>query len=421
MRIAYVTETFLPSVDGVVTRMTRALDWLAEQGHEVSIIAPDLGCREYRSFPVVGVRTVTYPVYRSRPWGTPSPQVARELSRLSPELIHVWQPSLVGLPAVLHARRHRVPLVTSYHTNIASYLEYYGPLLRSLRRPVMAFQRWLHNASPLTLVTSQAMRRHLEQEGFAGPVVLPRGVELAARDPRFASAEMRARLSGGHPERPLLVYVGRVAVEKGLPALEPLMRAHPEWSLAIVGGGPQLDRLQQLFEGTNTTFTGFLQGEELSAAFASGDVFVFPSTTETLGLVILEAQASGVPVMAAASPATDEQIRPHENGLTYDPTTPGALEAAVSEALAGGDARERMRVAGLAEARENDWAHASAALYACYERTLALYEGGWQAPRHPMRRVSSAADDSARTGATRTAPAQTEARDPEGAPRKGAR
>ena len=389
MRIAYVTETFLPSVDGVVTRMTHALDWLAQQGHEVEIVAPNLGCREYRGFPVVGVRAVTYPLYRSRPWGTPSPEVARALGRFSPDIVHVWQPSLVGLPAVLHARRHRVPLVTSYHTNIASYLDYYGPLMRALRRPVMAFQRWMHNASPLTLVTSQAMRRHLEDEGFAGPVVLPRGVELSARDPRYASAAMRARLSGGHPKRPLLVYVGRVAVEKGLPSLEPLMRAHPEWSLAIVGGGPQLDRLKERFSGTNTTFTGFLRGEELAAAFASGDAFVFPSTTETLGLVILEAQASGVPVVAAASPATDEQIRSGINGLTYDPASPDSLAQAVSSLLSDAEMRGRMQEAGLAEARENDWSHASAALYACYERTLELYASGWQAPRHPMRRAAA--------------------------------
>ena len=388
MKIAYVTETFLPSVDGVVTRMTHALDWLAENGHELQIIAPDLGCHEYRGFPVVGVRAVTYPLYRSRPWGTPSPAVARALGRFSPDIVHVWQPSLVGLPAVLYARRRRIPLVTSYHTNIASYLDYYGPLMRSLRRPVMAFQRWMHNMSPQTLVTSRAMRAHLEDEGFAGPVVLPRGVELAARDPRFASSEMRGRLSGGHPERPLLVYVGRVAVEKGLPTLEPLMRAHPEWSLAIVGGGPQLDRLRERFAGTNTTFTGFLQGDELSAAFASGDAFVFPSTTETLGLVILEAQASGVPVVAATSPATDEQIRPGINGLTYDPAAPSSLEQAVLAALNDAAVRERMRAAGLAEARENDWEHASAALYACYEQTLAFYADGWQAPRHPMRRAA---------------------------------
>lgn len=398
MRIAFVTETFLPSVDGVVTRMARTLDWLAREGHDVHVIAPDLGCKDYQGFAVSGVRAVTYPLYRSRPWGTPSPEVARILGRYSPDVIHVWQPMLVGLPAILHARRRRVPLVTSYHTNIASYLDYYGPVVRAFRRPVMAYQRWMHNQAPLTLVTSRAMRIHLGEQGVSGLTVLPRGVELTARDPRFADAEMRVRLSGGHPERPLLVYVGRVAVEKGLPSLEPLMRAHPEWSLAIVGGGPQLERLRARFAGTNTTFAGFLEGPELSAAFASGDVFVFPSTTETLGLVILEAQASGVPVVAAASPATDEQITPGVNGLTYDASEPASLERAVASVLADADGAARIRQAGIAEARENDWAHASEALFACYERTLAIYRGGWAAPRHPMRRQGAAVPDQADRG-----------------------
>lgn len=399
MRIAFVTETFLPSVDGVVTRMARTLDWLAQQGHEVHVIAPDLGCTQYQGFEVSGVRAVTYPVYRSRPWGTPSPEVARILERFSPDVIHAWQPMLVGLPAILHARRHHVPLVTSYHTNIASYMDYYGPVVRAFRRPVMAYMRWMHNQAPLTLVTSRAMHAHLSEQGVSGLTVLPRGVELGARDPRFASAEMRARLSGGHPERPLLVYAGRVAVEKGLPSLEPLMRAHPEWSLAIVGGGPQLERLRARFAGTNTTFTGFLEGDELSAAFASGDVFVFPSTTETLGLVILEAQASGVPVVAAASPATDEQISPGVNGLTYDAGDPAALERAVATVLYDAEQAARIRQAGIAEARENDWAHASAALFGCYERTLAIYEGGWTPPAHPMRRMDAAAPDNGMEGA----------------------
>ncbi len=391
MRIAYVTETFLPSVDGVVTRMTHALDWLADHGQDACIVAPDLGCREYRGFEVAGVRAVTYPLYRSRPWGTPSPEVGRILQRWAPDIVHVWQPSLVGLPAVRFARRHGVPLVTSYHTNIASYLDYYGSFMRALKRPVMAYQRWMHNCAPMTLVTSNAMRAHLEQQGVSGIAVLPRGVELAARDPHFRSASMRDLLSGGHPDRPLLVYVGRVAVEKGLDVLVPLMRKHPEWSLAIVGGGPQLDHMRERFAGTNTTFTGFLQGKDLSAAFASGDAFVFPSTTETLGLVILEAQASGVPVVAATSPATDEQIRNGVNGLTFDACRLDSLERAVCTALSADPSIQQMVARALSEARDNDWEHASAALYGCYEKVRAIYAGGWVTPPHPMRRCAPVA------------------------------
>ena len=382
MRIAYVTETYLPSTDGVVTRMRHAVDWLVRAGHDVLVVCPDVGGFDHAGYDVAGVRAVRYPLYRSRAWGTPSPSVGRALAGFRPDVVHCWQPSLVGLPAVLWACGHNVPLVTSYHTDISSYLSYYGPA-RLIRRPAERYMRWLCNRSPLTLVTSRAMGDKLDGLGFTGLRVLPRGVDLSARDPRFRSAAMRERLSGGRPEAPLLVFVGRVAAEKGLATLEPLMRTHPSWRLAVVGDGPAREGLERQFAGTGATFTGFMSGRELSEAFASGDAFVFPSLTETLGLVLLEAMASGVPVVAAHSPATDEQLRDGENGLTYDAADPAALEAAVTRALSDEPLRERVRDAALADARHESWDNASAALMGAYEETLAAYADGWRPPRHP--------------------------------------
>ncbi len=388
MRIALVTETFLPSVDGVVTRLTHTVDWLADHGHELCVVAPDLGVSDYRGVPVLGVTAITWPFYRSRAWGTPAPRVARHLRDFKPDIVHVWQPALVGFPAVAACTRDRIPLVTSYHTDLASYLDYYGPVARLGRRLVMWYQRRENNLSPLTLVTSRAMQRKLAEMGVRGVSVLPRGVDLSARDPRFASDAMRAHLSGGDPTRPLVVYVGRVAAEKNLESLVPVMRAHPGWSLAIVGDGPALSHLKQAFAGTQTVFTGFMGGEDLSAAFASADAFAFPSTTETLGLVILEAQASGIPVVAAASPATVEQLHDGENGFVYDPSDPEALGRTLERVLspAGEALARRVARTGLEEARQNGWEQASAAVYDAYEAVLAMYAQGWTPPRHPGRR-----------------------------------
>jgi len=371
MRIAMVTETFLPSVDGVVTRLAHALDWLAAQGHELCVVAPDLGVRDYKGIPVHGVRAVTMPFYRSRPWGLPSRRVGRCLQEFAPDVVHVWQPDLVGLSAVHACRRLGLPLATSYHTNTVAYLDYYRAF-KPLKGLLAAYERELLNAGDLTLVTSGAMRRELVARGVQEPLVLPRGVDLAARDPRFASSEMRARLTGGEPWRPLLVYVGRVAAEKGLDTLLPVMRAHPDWALAVVGGGPELERLRELFAGTRTHFAGFLGGGELSAAFASGDAFVFPSTTETLGLVILEAQASGVPVVAAASPATCEQVRDGVDGVVYDPQRPETLAEALERVLSDKPRAAAIAQAALAVARQNSWDQASAALTDAYEQAIAL-------------------------------------------------
>lgn len=386
MRIALVTETFLPSVDGVVTRLTHAIDWLADAGHDLTVVAPDLGVHDYRGVPVFGVRACTMPVYRSRPWGLPTPAVGRCLAAFEPDVVHVWQPDLVGFSAVRACRRQGLPLVTSYHTDTVGYLDYYGPL-QALRRPAVWYERRLHNQAPLTLVTSNAMRTTLLNRGVARVAVLPRGVDLSARDPRFANPAVRARLSGGLPDRPLLVYVGRVAAEKSLETLLPVMHAHPDWALAIVGDGPELERLRAAFAGTNTVFTGFLGGDDLAAAFASGDAFVFPSTSETLGLVLLEAQASGVAVVAAASPATCEQIRDGSNGLVYDPRDPAALGRALEHLLADGALRDRLAHTGRAEALANGWGRASAALLDAYREVLDTYARGWRPPRRPGRRA----------------------------------
>lgn len=388
MRIALVTETFVPSVDGVVTRLTHGIDWLVAEGHELCVVAPDLGVHDYRGIPVCGVRAITWPVYRSRPWGTPSPQVGRYLRVFKPDIVHVWQPDMIGLAAVETCTRAGLPLVTSYHTDTISYLDYYGPL-RAIRRPGIWYERRLHNQAPLTLVTSRAMKARLQERGVGRVAVLPRGVDLSARSPEFRDATMRRRLSGGNPERPLLLYVGRIAAEKGLATLEPLMRRHPEWSLALVGDGPALDSMKRLFSGTSTVFTGFMGGEELSRAFASADAFVFPSTTETLGLVILEAQASGLPVVAAASPATCEQITSGVDGVVYDPNAELGLDRALEALLAHDDVRLRVARAGREVALGQSWEHASATLLDAYELALGMYEAGWQPPTHPGRRDAS--------------------------------
>ncbi len=384
MRIALVTETFLASVDGVVSRRTLGMDWLASQGHELCVIAPDLGVHDYNGVPVLGVKAITWPIYRSRPWGTPSPRVARHLQAFGPDIVHVWQPDMVGLAAVQACTRLGLPLVTSYHTDTIAYLDYYGPL-RAIRRPGTWYERRLHNQAPLSLVTSNAMKKKLQARGVPNVAVLPRGVDLEGRDPRFADAAMRERLSAGRPERPLLIYVGRVAAEKNLASLEPVMRRHPEWSLAVVGDGPALESMRRLFAGTPTVFTGFLGGEELSRAFASADAFVFPSTTETLGLVILEAQASGLAVVAAASPATCEQIEDGVDGLVYDPKDEAALERALKGLLGDEEARRRIAGAGRRIALTQGWDHASAALLDAYRLALSIYGAGWEPPAHPGR------------------------------------
>lgn len=391
MRIAIATETFLPSVDGVVTRLARAVDWLAGHGHDVAVIAPDLGVDAYVAqdaaqtrVPVLGVPAVTYPLYRSRRWARPSGAVARHLERFRPDVVHAAQPDILAAQAVLWSSRNGVPLVTSYHTDIEKYIRSYlpAPLAVAACGAAVRYERSLHARAPITLVTSAAMRRRLEGMGYRGLRVIPRGVDLSKRGPELASDEMRARLTGGEPQRTLLVYAGRVAAEKGIETLRPVADAHPDWALAIVGDGPERAALERVFEGTRTVFCGFFDSDDLGAALASADVFVFPSTTETLGLAIADAQASGVAVLAASSPATCEQIRNEIDGIVYLPGRPdreGGLIPCLERLVADSDLRARIGRGGIEATRGCGWDASGAAIFAAYEDTVELFARGWRA------------------------------------------
>lgn len=341
MRIAIVTETFLPSVDGVVTRLTHAVERMTSLGHEVLVIAPDLGVTEHAGARVVGMRCVTLPFYRHRPFALPTRRVDAVLRQFRPDVVHAAQPMMLASSAARSAHRRGVPLVASYHTHIPRYLDLYRAW--AWARPLVWW--WIrrnHALADLNLVTSSAMREELAAHGVERLRVLRRGVDTAARSPRFRSSAMRARLSGGRvggltgaAGPAVLLYVGRLAVEKSIDTLRPLLDRRDDVVLAIVGDGPDRARLEEVFAGTATVFTGFLRGDELAAAFASADAFVFPSVTETLGLVILEAMASGLPVVAARSGPTVEQVEDGVTGRIHDAGDLDGLDRAVDEVVKG--------------------------------------------------------------------------------------
>ena len=368
MRIALVTETFLPSTDGVVTRLTRAVTFLKEQGHDVTVIAPDLGVSAYQGCPVIGMPVTRLPFYRYRPFSLPTREVAGILRRLKPDLVHAANPVLLAASAAKHAERMNLPLVCSYHTHIPKYLDYYK-IFKPLKPLLWRYIRTQHRRAHVNLCTSGAIRKELTAQCVENLRVLPRGVDTVRRHPKYASQAMRQRLTGGEPEKTLLVFIGRLAIEKEIDRLLPLIRKRGDVRLAIVGDGPDRARLQQLFAGTRSVFTGFLHDEELSAAYASADAFLFPSVSETLGLVILESMASGTPVIAARSEPTCEQLQDGVNGLLFDAKDEQSLFAAVDRL--NSPAIDLIRATARKEALENSWPNASAALLDAYETAVA--------------------------------------------------
>lgn len=369
MRIAWVTETWLPTINGVVTRLAATCPELTRRGHQVLVIAP-AGCDE----PLDGVHVASMPsmrirfIYGGQPWGLPLPRVRHLLHDFRPDLVHAVNPVLLGWSGVAYARLRGVPLVCSYHTQVARYARFYH--LGFAGGPAQALVGWAHRLANVNVATSRNSCAQLAARGIPNVGLWPGGVDADLFHPDRADPGMRARLSGDHPERRLALYIGRLAAEKGIERLLPASEPGGEWHLCLVGDGPAGRELRRRFAGRQATFVGALAGEELAAAYASADLFAFPSTTDTLGLTLLEALASGLPVVAARTPAAAEVLGDAPGTALVDPTDGASLLSAMERAMAG--APDRATVAATSRVRIATWAHATDRLLSFYAEAVNL-------------------------------------------------
>ncbi|TMN22874.1 glycosyltransferase family 4 protein [Lentibacillus cibarius] len=327
MKIAIITETFVPSTDGVVTRLKACIRYFQKEGHDVQVIAPDLGVYEFEGVDIKGVPARTLLLYRSKKFALPTRKVKKLLEEYNPDVVHVVNPALVGMAGVYYAKKLGYPMLASFHTQVPKYADYYNvPMFKGF---LWWYFRKLHNQAELNLCTSEAVKEELLEQNFHNVHVWKRGVDTGLFHPDKYDKDMRNRLSNGQPDKKLLLFVGRLAPEKEIEKIKTVLDSSDEFALAIAGDGPHRQPLERHFQGTNTVFTGFLHGEELAKAYASADVFVFPSTSETLGLVITEAMASGLPLVAAKSGPTCEQIEDNRTGLLYDKDKQGDFTSTV--------------------------------------------------------------------------------------------
>jgi glycosyltransferase involved in cell wall biosynthesis len=368
LRIALFTETFLPKIDGVVTRLCQTIRHLGLLGHEVLVIAPDGGLKDYEGARIHGVKGFSFPVYPDIKLAIPRPSIGRALNEFKPDLIHAAHPCVLGLSAFHYSKRHSVPLIVSYHAQLDKYMHYYG--FGKLEPLFWKGTRSAYNISDLALATSQAMVDHLRQHGLKRVELWQKGVDTETFHPDKASPEMRARLTQGHPEDKLLVYIGRLSAEKGIEAAKPVLEAISGLRLALVGDGPNRAKLEEYFAGTPTYFPGFLQGKDLAAAYASADIFFMASRTETLGLVVLEAMASGGAVVAANEGGIPDIVRDGVTGhLFKGGDTEGAI-AAVRRLISDDTHREAMRREARLDAEKWSWAAATRQLEAFYRDVM---------------------------------------------------
>lgn len=312
-RVAIITEAFLPKVDGVSKSAMLTLQYLQQTGREVLVFAPDISPEQIFGTRVIPLPSVGFPKVPETRMALPNPIIARELADFQPDLIHLFSPALMSYSGIVAGRRMGVPIVANYQTDLPGYAQLYG-----WDFAVGATWRWMryvHNRCHLTLVPSKHSERALREQHFKRLRPWGRGVAHNRFHPAKRSDAWRERLLHGRdPNALLCVYVGRVAEEKSIELLLDVARL-PGVALTIIGDGASREDLEKTFAGTGTHFTGYLLGDDLPAAFASADVFVFPGPNETFGQVVQEAMASGLPSVVTERGGVADLVIEGETGF----------------------------------------------------------------------------------------------------------
>lgn len=380
MRIAIFTDTFLPKVDGIVTVICLLLDHLTAQGIEVRVFAPRLGQIErYGDAQVITVPGVNFPFYPDLKMALPTPLIWRELNDFQPDVTHFVHPSVFGLAAYAWLRNFRPhwPALVSYHLDYGQIARHYrvGPFNARFIEPTINFlTRRIMNSSDYNLAPSRLVQRRLAEIGVTHEVGLwKRGVDAERFHPRHSNAAMRDSMSDGHPDDVLLVYIGRLSAEKQIEHIRAVLESVPGTRLALVGDGPARAALEAHFAGTNTHFMGYLSGETLSQAYASADIFVFPSAIESFGLVVVEAMAAGLPVVASRVGGVCDVVEESRTGYTFDVGDMDGLVEGVRKIASSRERMSEMAQAARAFAETQTWPAMMDEVIVHYERLAGLH------------------------------------------------
>lgn len=392
IRIAVVTETFPPEVNGVAMTTGRFVDGLLRLGHQIQLIRPrqrgDDEPTQQENLRETLSRGVPIPRYNHLKMGLPARSaLQKQWAEDRPDVVQIVTEGPLGWSALSAARKLRLPVVSEFHTNFDAYSTHYG--LGWLKRPVTAYLRRFHNRSDLTLVPTRALQQALLGAGYRAVEVVARGVDTGLFNPSRRSDSLRGSWGAGNDD-PVITYVGRLAPEKNvdlvLQAYGAIRRERANARLLLVGDGPARGQIESR-KTDGVIFAGMRVGADLASHYASADLFLFASETETFGNVTAEALASGLPVVAFDYAAAAELVRHEKNGLLATPADPTEF---IAQAVAGANPQmhARLRNAAAASVAHLDWTVVVARLVEKFEAAISRH----RALSHVQGRILVAPD-----------------------------
>ena len=341
MKIAVITDFFLPKFDGVAVRTANHIKCLASQGEEAILFCTDPNMKTYCGVEIFGLPGIYTPLYPDWKMAIPTMKMFRKLKQFRPDVVHVICPTgILGLSGIMMAKILNLPLVTSFHTYYTKFVEKAGyPYLSPL---VFYIQRFFHNQGRITITVSEYTLQDLDRHGYKELRLWPVAVDTELFNPKRASQTTRKLIQGDDPSKSIMLYVGRLSTEKNIQFLREVIKYLPHVKLVIVGDGPIMQELRLLFKGTDTEFMGNLSGEELAKVYSSADLFISPSIFETQGLTAIEAMASGCPVVIANVGGYQSTVQNGYNGYLFAPDDLQSALVVINKMLYDEENRKQM-------------------------------------------------------------------------------
>ncbi|SHO48233.1 glycosyltransferase family 4 protein [Anaerocolumna xylanovorans] len=371
MKVALFTDTYLPQINGVTNTLNKLIQYYQRAGIEYKVFVPkyeteDDDCNTLRFY---SIRFFLYPENRVAFPNTF--RINSVLSDFQPDLIHIMTEFNMGLAGLNYGKKHGIPTISNYTTNFSQYMDYYK--MPFLKQSVWNYMKWFHTQNDITLCPSFSAQKLLHTYGIHNTDIFSRGIDSDNFHAMYRSDSLREEL--GIADKTAFLYVGRVSHEKDLDILsESYQTIHEKYgdkvALVITGDGPYMEKCRQI-SPEDTVFTGFLKEKELSAMYASCDIFICPSSTETFGNVVLEAMSSGLPVIGADAGGVGEIVKHRQTGLKFAGRNAKELTACMAELLENPSLQNTLKRNGREYSTLRSWDKIFEGLMNIYEDTMA--------------------------------------------------